>query len=381
MPRNLIICCDGTSNQFGLENTNVVRLVQVLERDPSRQHVYYDPGVGTLPEPGVWTWLGQKISELWGLAFGAGLAWKVGEAYSFLMDYWEPGDQVFMFGFSRGAYAVRVLAGLLHLMGLMPHGNHNLVPYVLRLFAAGKREEPKYWNICNNFRWTFARRVREGDDQRNFRVHFLGLWDTVSSVGWVWEPFRYPYTAENPSVDIVRHAVSLDERRWFFRQNLMTKPKEVSQDLEERWFPGVHCDVGGGYPERCGRLWWTPFEWILSEARTAGLLVNEERLKRIENTPPEKPWMEPQHESLKWYWWPAEFFPKMVWRSKLSCQVPSVGLGRHRTVHDGALIDKSTLMRIRKEETPEYSPPNLSQAFLKMVRGLSEVPDALPYEK
>src|SRR5690349_686823 len=113
MPRNLIICFDGTNNQFGANNTNVVRLVQVLDRDPSRQRLYYDPGVGTLAEPGWITWLGETVSKIRGLAFGAGLSWKVQEAYSFLMDIWQPEDRVFIFGFSRGAYTARVLAGLL----------------------------------------------------------------------------------------------------------------------------------------------------------------------------------------------------------------------------------------------------------------------------
>src|SRR5690242_17029916 len=136
MSRNLVICCDGTNNQFGPQNTNVVRLIQVLDRDPSKQRLYYDPGVGTLPEPGLFTKLSQRLSELRGLAFGAGLTWKVEEAYSYLMELWEPEDQVFVFGFSRGAYAARVLAGLLHSLGLLPRGNQNLVPYVMRLFKA-----------------------------------------------------------------------------------------------------------------------------------------------------------------------------------------------------------------------------------------------------
>jgi uncharacterized protein (DUF2235 family) len=116
--RNLVICCDGTSNQFGPENTSVVRQAQVLDRDSARQRLYYDPGVGTLPEPGIFTRMGKWFSEVIGLAFGAGLTWKVEEAYSYLMDIWEPEDRVFLFGFSRGAYMARVLAGLLHALGL-----------------------------------------------------------------------------------------------------------------------------------------------------------------------------------------------------------------------------------------------------------------------
>ena len=136
MARNLVIGCDGTNNQFGTENTNVVRLIQVLDRDPAKQRVYYDPGVGTMPEPGFVTPVGKWVSKVFGLAFGAGLAGKIGAAYKFLMDHYEPGDRIFLYGFSRGAYTVRALAGALHQFGLLPAGSDNLIPYVLRYSKA-----------------------------------------------------------------------------------------------------------------------------------------------------------------------------------------------------------------------------------------------------
>src|SRR5438093_419028 len=124
------------------------------------------------------------ISDLCGLAFGAGLSWKIQEAYCYLMRFWEPGDQVFLFGFSRGAYTVRVLAGLLHELGLLPRGNDNLVPYAMRLFKTARKDHPsegpagesEYWALRDEFRRTFARPVRAGDNDRRFPVRFLGLW-------------------------------------------------------------------------------------------------------------------------------------------------------------------------------------------------------------
>ena len=203
MPKNLVICCDGTNNQFGPENTNVVRVIQALVRDPSRQRLYYDPGVGTLPEPGAWTAIGKKVSTFVGLAFGAGIFWKVQQAYEFLMQEWEPGDKVFVFGFSRGAYTARLLAAVLHSLGLLPRGNENLIPYVLRLFKGiphgrSGTAVQDYFDLCDEFRRTFGRVVPEEPDDRRFHVHCLGLWDTVSSVGWLWDPPSYPYTATNP---------------------------------------------------------------------------------------------------------------------------------------------------------------------------------------
>ncbi|HLX11516.1 MAG TPA: DUF2235 domain-containing protein, partial [Bacteroidota bacterium] len=244
MGKNIVICLDGTNNQFRKNNTNVVRLVQVLAHDPSKQILYYDPGVGTLSEPGAFTKIGKWFSKIMGLAFGAGLGWKVREAYTYLMDFWEPGDNVFIFGFSRGAYSARVLAGLLHTIGLLPRGNYNLVPYLFRLYKSTRSGRQSDWVVADEFRDTFARKVGTPNGEGRFPIHFLGVWDTVSSVGWVWNPTTFTFTASNPGIAIIRHAVSIDERRTFFRQNLMHP--EPDQNIKELWFPGVHCDVGGG---------------------------------------------------------------------------------------------------------------------------------------
>ena len=101
--RNLILCFDGTNNEFGQEPTNVVRLIQVLDRDRSKkQRLYYDPGIGTLPEPSLFVPALKTLSAWFGLAFGLGLSRKIAQAYTYLMDFLEPGDRVFVFGFSRG---------------------------------------------------------------------------------------------------------------------------------------------------------------------------------------------------------------------------------------------------------------------------------------
>jgi uncharacterized protein (DUF2235 family) len=154
MAANVILCFDGTSNEFGTNNTNVVRLVQVLNRD--QQRLYYDPGVGTLPEPQFITRVGKKIAMVADLAMATSLARKVEDAYQYLMDFWEPGAKVYVVGFSRGAYTARVLAGMLHSLGLLSRGNHTLVPYVMRLFQSirGGEEgtDSRYWRLCNGFR-------------------------------------------------------------------------------------------------------------------------------------------------------------------------------------------------------------------------------------
>jgi uncharacterized protein (DUF2235 family) len=389
MSKNIVICCDGTNNQFGSNNTNVVRLVEVMNRNPKEQIIYYDPGVGTLPEPGFVTKVGKKFSEIMGLAFGLGLTRKISEAYSFLMDHYEAGDSIYLFGFSRGSYTVRALAGVIFQFGLLPAGSYNLLPYLLRLSKAIKRVDEsdsaagkKYWELTRGFRATFAR-TSPGTASRveYVRVHFLGVWDTVSSVGWVWDPTHFPYTAYNPCIEIFRHAVAIDERRWFFRQNLWDKPKTPpTQNVREYWFPGVHCDIGGGYPEESSGLWRTAFIWMLLEAKKAGLKIDTQKVREVlHKTRIRLPaWANEKHESLTWYWWPAEFFPKIPkWRGA-EFRWPSLGLFRCRTIRDGELLHRSALRRIRLSET-RYSPGNISPAFQQSVRELGKVPEALPY--
>lgn len=382
---NLVLCFDGTGNQFGPQNTSIVRLTQALDRESGRQRVYYDPGIGTLPEPGLATWIGQRLSDVMELAFAFGLTRKVVAAYTFLMETWRPGDKVFLFGFSRGAYTARVLAAMLHGCGLLPKGNHHLVPYVMRLFAAVRGRErhadqsaaksrTNYWRLLDEFRWSFARQDVSEDRSNRFPIWFLGAWDTVSSVGWVWDPASYPYTAENPGIKAARHAISIDERRCFFRQNVMKAAE--GQDLQERWFPGVHSDVGGGYTEEEGGLWRAPFAWIVSEARGNGLLVTQARLDRVltRHAVPAEPWAEPAHESLHGAWWLAELFPKWRWSQRTRTRRLGTGLGRHRFIDDGSVFDEAALRRIR---SGRYAPPNVPPEFIDHVIRLTEAPDCL----
>ena len=367
MPKRIVLCCDGTNNQFGVTVTNVVRLIQALADAPDRQVVYYDPGIGTLPEIGALTRASKWASERLDLAFATGLAGKVERAYTYLIDTWEPGDDVYLFGFSRGAYTVRVLAGLLHTLGLLQPRAHNLVPYAVRMFGSAPQPPASFdafVDLCDGFRGTFARAI-PGRADRRFPVRFLGVWDTVSSVGWVWEPKSYPYTRVNPSVAVVRHAVAIDERRAFFRQNLCEAAK--GQDVAQCWFAGVHSDVGGGYPEADGGLWRPPFEWMLDAARDAGLLVDDARRAAVlDRTPLRDPdWAGGMHESLRGAWWIAEYFPKLRYDAAAKRRRPHLARARCRTVPDGATIHDSALRRIRGLP---YAPRGLSPEFLRAVR-------------
>lgn len=328
--RNIVICCDGTANEFSVDRTNVLKLFGVLRHDES-QRVYYHPGLGTMEPPGAITQVGRRLTRLLGRALGYGLKDDVRDAYTFLMNTYEPGDRVFLFGFSRGAYTVRAVAALVRMYGLLPLGNDALVPYAIRLLMGVNDGDTRAgvaqaaFMLAEKFRSTIVRRPCE--------IHFLGAWDTVSSVGWIANPLRLPYTASNAIVRTVRHAVAIDERRAFYRTNLFKPlpPNLVErQDLQQVWFIGAHCDVGGGYPEREGGLSKFALEWMIEEAVKHDLLVDPDRVAlALGRTDPSQSRPDPDaqaHESLKGLWWLAEFMPKKAypsgWRPNLGHRRP-----------------------------------------------------------
>src|SRR5207237_10009340 len=113
MPKNIVICCDGTGNQISWKLSNVLKLYRVLQKNAD-QLVYYSPGVGAVGDFDEWQRLKQEVKEVLGLATGYGLGGNVLDAYRFLCSHYEPGDAICLFGFSRGAYTVRVLAAFVY---------------------------------------------------------------------------------------------------------------------------------------------------------------------------------------------------------------------------------------------------------------------------
>ncbi len=208
MAKSIVVCCDGTGNQFGKNNSNVLKLYSTLVIRPGVQTAYYHPGVGTMGARNALSTVGKLWTRVRGLAFGYGLSDNIADAYQFLMSEFEDKDKVYLFGFSRGAYTVRALCGMLHMFGLLRPGNEGMIPYAMRLF---KRRKDDKFELGAKFKKTFSRECKP---------HFLGVWDTVSSVGWVLDPIglkpgALPYTAQFSDIPIVRHAVSIDERRAF----------------------------------------------------------------------------------------------------------------------------------------------------------------------
>jgi hypothetical protein len=348
MPKNIVICCDGTGNQYGKENSNLVKLYKVLVRESGRQVAYYHPGVGTMGSRNALTWIAKKWTGFKGLSFGYGLSDNIADAYQFLMHVYEAGDRIYIFGFSRGAYTARALCGLLQFVGLLSPGNEGLIPYAIRLFKSKdtKNKAKNKFRIAAGLQKTFGVPCKP---------HFLGVWDTVSSVGWIFDPFAHwhlPYTAALTEVAIVRHAVSIDERRAFFRQNLIN---HLDGDRKEVWFAGVHSDVGGSYRESESGLSKIAFQWIVRQAVNCGedepgLLIADHEMSRVLGG--DLHYTRPQinalkHNSLKPYWWPAEFWPKRR----------GMNLFRRRAIPEAARFHESVIKR--RQEVPKYRPKNV----------------------
>jgi Uncharacterized alpha/beta hydrolase domain (DUF2235) len=153
--KNIVICCDGTGNEFGAENSNVVKLYQRLISDPT-QVMYYHPGVGTMGSRSALSVTGKWWTKVIGLAFGYGIFDNVADAYIYLMRRFHPGDNVYIFGFSRGAYTARALCGMLHAIGLLREDNEALIPYAIRLLKG------KQFDIAPGFKKTFSRAFLAG---------------------------------------------------------------------------------------------------------------------------------------------------------------------------------------------------------------------------
>jgi uncharacterized protein (DUF2235 family) len=360
MSKNIVICCDGTGNEFGDANSNVVKLYSTLVIDKN-QVGYYHPGVGTITEHGP---IARHWSRIKGLAFGAGLLSNVGDAYRYLMATYNDGDKVFLFGFSRGAYTARVLGGMLHMFGLLSPGNEGLIPYILRIFAKKSRDAKG-----NSANLGLAAKFKEAFS-RCCPLHFVGVWDTVDSVGWIWNPVVLPFAGQNPSIAIGRQALAIDERRSFYEPRLWGPPVPTimngkMQDIKQVWFSGAHSDVGGSYPEAESAPAEVSLDWMLGEAVNAGLAVRNEKVMRERRRLREGRFAK-LHESLHAWWWLMEAVPRLDDREHKGIggwRLPD--FGRHRTIPENSVIHDSVFARMTWKS--EYRPTNLPKNFVREI--------------
>jgi uncharacterized protein (DUF2235 family) len=355
--RNLVVCCDGTDNEVATDSTNVLRLFRMLERD-EHQITFYDAGVGTQVDPEAITVWRKILSRRLDAAIGLRVRENVIAAYRFLVQNYQPGDQIFLFGFSRGAYTVRAVAGLIRFLGLVRPEAVNLANLAWSIYA----DEAKVYPV--------ARRFRGGNRfNRSFGVtpkppiHLIGVWDTVSSFGWIWDFQTLPYTDTNELVVHFRHAMAIDERRAMFPA-LLYVPKPAQQaNCKQVWFAGVHSDVGGGYPEQESTLAKVPLAWMIREAEALGLRINPVERQYLMDSP-DKPPPDPLgniHESLAGFWKVLEFVPRKSWdRAAKGMRWQGPHRGTRRPIEGGSVLHQSVLDRKAKMG---YWPDNLPKMY------------------
>ncbi|KAK0451381.1 uncharacterized protein EV420DRAFT_1274070 [Desarmillaria tabescens] len=310
--RNLVVCLDGTSNQFGHHNTNVIELhSRILKEDQDiPQLTFYRSGIGTFVPP-------QRFSLRYWLSLGdnvidQAIAWhvesNVKEAYQWLADNYQRGDRIYLFGslipaieyigFSRGAYQIRMLSGMIEKVSFWLLGVRLLmVATEARSSHSEIKDETEAEALAYNFKKTFSRPIK---------VHFVGAWDTVSSVGIV-RKHSLPLAGAASCTCFFRHALALDERRVKFLPEYFSKGSTPrfgrqpecteSTDVKEVWFAGSHSDILN--------LSRVPLLWMVKEASAAGLRFTSRNMEseweqgNLHKAIPIK--------SLKGSWWFLEY--------------------------------------------------------------------------
>jgi uncharacterized protein (DUF2235 family) len=271
--RNLVVCLDGTWNSYK-DRTNVSRLHAAVSSMPSSRDAgraqlkYYDEGVGT----GRW-------DRLRGGVFGKGLSRNIVQAHAWLIDNYRGGDQIFVFGFSRGAFTARSLVGLINRFGIPEPAkdNSSSLDRAWAAYHAYRNNGPR---ARDGVGYTEA-----GHRDGSVRIRFLGVWDTVGALGLPEDQSsrheEFHDTSLCPIVDHARHALAIDEHRRPYAATLWTAfPDRWDESLassgqrsvEQRWFPGAHANVGGGYED--DMLPDLPLAWIAAEASKLGLDVH-----------------------------------------------------------------------------------------------------------
>lgn len=281
--RKLVLFFDGTSQALDT-GTNVAALFkdarrQLDEGNPQNLHLFYVDGVGAGGKP-----IGMAMS--WGIGY------RVRAAYQFLTERHRPGDEIYLIGFSRGAYTARILASMLHNVGL-PVGRDSRpgglrIEQVEAIYDAFKCSTWKTNSACATYDRATAvknRLVELGLQMRQERVKFMGLWDTVEALGLpdYAEDVDLPNTRYGDqlcNIERAVHAVALDDNRArIFTPILLTRrhltancdTSKPTAKVEETWFAGSHTDVGGGYEDGIGKLSGVTLNWMIGHASGAGL--------------------------------------------------------------------------------------------------------------
>ena len=275
MSKRLVICSDGTWNTPDQKDrgkyrpSNVVKIARAVApfgKDGKTQIVFYDKGVGT----------GWGLDRLTGGAFGQGLNDNIKDAYRFLIHNYEGGDEIFFFGFSRGVYTVRSTAGFIRNSGLLKKIHADKIPEAFELYRSRKLAPAS--QEAKDFRKDYSREIR---------INFIGVWDTVGSLGIPIHGLKFLTRRRHQFHDVMLssyvdnafHALAVDEKRKPFKPTLWETKKLDYQRVEQVWFAGVHTNIGGGYED--SGLSDIAFTWMKERAGECGLSFDEEYIKKV----------------------------------------------------------------------------------------------------
>ena len=343
--KRLVVCCDGTWNkpdQPSGSPTNVLKLALAVARENgqgARQLVFYQRGVGT-----------RRLERLRGGALGVGLSRNVRDCYRFLVANYEPGDELYLVGFSRGAFTARSTAGFVRNSGILRREHVDRVDEAYRLYRSRDDRAHPTGVEAKIFRRMYSHPEVEEE------VRFIGVWDTVGSLGiplappFVNKRWGFHDTTLSSHVRFAHQALAIDERRKPFRPTVWKQQEHASdQTLEQVWFAGVHSDVGGGYPEP--ELAEIALLWMAERARAAGLAferdhflvgsgaADAERRRLGKDVAPDA--LGKMHESFKG-----------VYRLAGAHRRPLKGV-------DGSAAASSAVRR--RDERSDYTPKNLAE--------------------
>jgi uncharacterized protein (DUF2235 family) len=306
---------------------------------------YYDSGVGTD---------GTPLDHLVGGAMGEGLFQKVQDCYAFLSNVYDPGDTIFLFGFSRGAFTARSLGGMIAGFGVPSINLDNET--VGQIFAAYREPDPEQKKALKaDLTSTYG--------LQEVTVEMVGVWDTVGSMGipgiffnaFNQKKYGFLDTSIHPCIHHGYHAVCIDERRAQFLPTLWTNPDRSplanNAQVEQVWFPGVHCDVGGSYVE--SQLSDITLSWMMQKAKKHGLVFSPEAEQQYLH-PPAANVTGQTHDEWKIVPW---------------------GIPEHRTVP--AIATMSNTVQDRLDLDPDYTPGNL-QLSGRTLQGYA-IAQVLPY--
>ncbi len=286
MAKNIIICSDGTGNTaIKGRGTNVFKMFESVDLNSHRfqpertpQVAIYDDGVGTES---------LRLMRILGGAAGYGLSRNVRQLYKELCRIYDPGDRIFLFGFSRGAFTVRSLSGFIGRCGIVDvtrlEGPEDLDALVKRAYEV-YRSCYRTWlikKLIGPADRSVTAKFRERHCYGSERIHFLGVWDTVDAVGLPLRisdlvnkliyQFKFPDLVLSTAVDRAVHALAIDDERQSFQPLIWdeTAPLQSGQSIEQVWFSGAHSNVGGGYPKQGMSL--VALDWMMHHAEHAGL--------------------------------------------------------------------------------------------------------------